>query len=810
MRCKTDNTDIKSDMTETDDGLETGTITDNSFISDTTANDSPETDITPKAETFLQAYYADNARKLRAMADKIIARFGGLSDKDYHDFYSIANEVFTDILQKYDGKQCFDGFLYSCLSNKFKTEMTARNRRKRKVQLPDGQEDAIYFDEISLDAPLENDESLTVGELLSSDFDMETVLSEKNGAIWDEKTERYLNGLNNIQRQIVEMKMEGVPISEIKERLGLSEKRYHQYCEELKSFENIRILYSCDNHTEDKGNKETSLKMRTETQTMEKSKPDRLCIASIIKKIDKHTIRFDHPLQRESEQWSPSMKGNLISDILQGNPLPSLVFAEQIINGIAIIWDLDGKQRCTNAYAFAKDGYKITKNIRRWNIEYQVPVTDENGNPAFDENNFPIYEKRKFDIRGKKFSELPEELQEKFNDYNFEIVQYLNCTSEDIAYHIFRYNEGKPMSASQKGITLIGEKYAERVKAISNMPFFKDMGGYKVSEFRNGTINRVVVESVMTANYLKDWKKKQEDMCEYIKQNATPAVFDSFEEMVGRLEKVVTEEVSELFDSKDSFLWFGLFARFIKSETDDRKFTEFMAEFARSLHSKRLDGISFDDLNGKSTKDKNVVLDKMDHLEKLMYAFLEHRTEQTGNAGTTAKPETTVTSRTVPKPQTAAASGTAAKPQTAAASATVPKPQTAAVSGTVALKGTGLPAQSGGEFHEISISDFIRQNVSPDIMQEDIDFFGDCLKDFIHKLKKTTPLPDKRNLPSLMAIVAYACRNDIDMDDWFTDYLEKHSAYVKNQRENYLSMKRSLDLYSSAPQTCSVPQSVLI
>ncbi|MCQ4991631.1 hypothetical protein NE599_22050, partial [[Clostridium] symbiosum] len=69
-------------------------------------------------------------------------------------------------------------------------------------------------------------------------------------------------------------------------------------------------------------------------------------------------------------------------------------------------------------------------------------------------------EKQEFDIRGKKYSELPEELQDRFKEYNFEIVQYLNCSSEDIAYHIARYNEGKLMTVSQKGLTRLGEKFA--------------------------------------------------------------------------------------------------------------------------------------------------------------------------------------------------------------------------------------------------------------------------------------------------------------------------------------------------------------
>ena len=63
----------------------------------------------------LDAYYADNARKLHKTVDRILCRFGGLSSKDKDDFYSLANEVFVDVMKRYDYEQSFDGLLYSCL-----------------------------------------------------------------------------------------------------------------------------------------------------------------------------------------------------------------------------------------------------------------------------------------------------------------------------------------------------------------------------------------------------------------------------------------------------------------------------------------------------------------------------------------------------------------------------------------------------------------------------------------------------------------------------------------------------------------------
>ena len=47
-------------------------------------------------------YYKDNGKKIKAMVNVIIKKFGGLFDKDMDDFYSLANEVFTYVIANYD------------------------------------------------------------------------------------------------------------------------------------------------------------------------------------------------------------------------------------------------------------------------------------------------------------------------------------------------------------------------------------------------------------------------------------------------------------------------------------------------------------------------------------------------------------------------------------------------------------------------------------------------------------------------------------------------------------------------------------
>ena len=116
-------------------------------------------------ETILESYYSNNAKKLHTMVDKILIKLK-FHDVDKDDFYSLANEIFVDVIKRYDEQQAFDGFLYSCLYKKFCTEMTKRSRYKRKSDK----------DSISIDTPIGDDDSgSTLGDTIA---DKKTVESE--------------------------------------------------------------------------------------------------------------------------------------------------------------------------------------------------------------------------------------------------------------------------------------------------------------------------------------------------------------------------------------------------------------------------------------------------------------------------------------------------------------------------------------------------------------------------------------------------------------------------------------------------------
>lgn len=191
-------------------------------------------EISISLQPYINTYYADNAKKLHKVVDKILFKFGGLSNKDMDDFYSLANEVFVQVMKRYDPMQSFDGFLYSCLSNKIMTEITRRNREKRRA-------DRLS---ISIDSMNQDEEGCNLLDFIASDFDTfeEAAKTQGNGQ-YRTKIQRYMERLSNRQINILNLLLGGYRPFEIRQILEISEKEYTDNMQTIRCYENIKILF---------------------------------------------------------------------------------------------------------------------------------------------------------------------------------------------------------------------------------------------------------------------------------------------------------------------------------------------------------------------------------------------------------------------------------------------------------------------------------------------------------------------------------------------------------------------------------------
>ena len=181
-------------------------------------------------EAIINSYYNNNAQKLHKMIDKIIFRLK--FNVDNEDFYSLGNEIFIDVINRYDGKQQFDGFLYSCLIKKFKTEMTRRNRQKR-------QADKMA---VSIETPIGENENTTLSDIIADKNTIEKMFFEENEDTYSAEMQKYLSRLSVLQREVLRLISIGFDPNEILTELHINKKQYEDCYNAIHSYRNKSIL----------------------------------------------------------------------------------------------------------------------------------------------------------------------------------------------------------------------------------------------------------------------------------------------------------------------------------------------------------------------------------------------------------------------------------------------------------------------------------------------------------------------------------------------------------------------------------------
>ena len=184
-----------------------------------------------KHEDLVDLYFKNDGKVLYSLIDKVLFKLK--FDVEKSDFYSLGSEIFLDALCRYDETQDFNGFLYSCLMNKFKTEMTRRNRQKRQ-----GDNNSI-----SIDTPIgDEDGNFTIGDTISSKTTIEKEFFEEREESYSKEMCRYLGRLSNLQKEVLRLISIGFMPSEILEELHINQKMYEDCYQAIHSYRNIEIL----------------------------------------------------------------------------------------------------------------------------------------------------------------------------------------------------------------------------------------------------------------------------------------------------------------------------------------------------------------------------------------------------------------------------------------------------------------------------------------------------------------------------------------------------------------------------------------
>lgn len=530
---------------------------------------------------YLRYYYANNGEKLKKTVDSILINFGGIYDKDKDDFYSIGNEVFASVLNTYkDGKQSFGTYLRNCISNRIKTEITRRNAAKRTADI------------VPITSINEDGEESEID--VASDFNLEEdILSEESAKI-------IYNNLSSLGKRIIQLRLQNKTDIEIKKELGITTADLNN---ELKKMQSNAL-------------KGVAITTHTTTPVKEKEKfsmpigvsPDYrdeyYSVDDLKYKVECGELLINHPNQRSDWAWNNDDISTLVATILHGFRINPVIVCEEIMDGGTVLnWVVDGKQRITSLIHFAFPGeyekpIKITSKTEYTEIQYQVMVTDPNGNVIRDELGRPLYETKIFDIKGKAFIDFPKQLQRNYLSYKVGATRYVNCDTDLISYHIRRYNKGKSMTPAQKANTYLSDTNAAACKRVSDHILFKHLPKFTKKSFNDGAVDKTVMFSIMLMNYRENWKTDMNAMYSFYNENGDPSDFDLVEEYLTRIDSVLDEETEKLFTPKDAHFFIALFHEFAGMGLADEKFNEFLRAYIdRNLGKKAtIENHSFDEI----------------------------------------------------------------------------------------------------------------------------------------------------------------------------------------------------------------------
>ena len=439
-----------------------------------------------------------------------------------------------------------------------------------------------------------------------------------------------------------------------------------------------------------------------------------------LKKNRKGDIDNNADVQRNFV-WNNEQINELIVTVLTDDYIPPIILGEEENSKLHIV---DGGCRTAALSQFRYGNHKITSSIENSLIPYKKKVADVNGNVT--------YEDAVFDIKNKTYEKLPEELREKFDEYQIETVIHESCDSLIISRYIKRYNNHVAMNTDQKAFTYI-DKFAGRIRKILDSKFFIECNSYSEKDKIKGVTERIVVESMLCMNHFDNWKTQAKTACKYLNDNATEEEFERFADNLHRLENIVTDDIKDIFNKKDSFVFLTLFDRFTKLEIEDIKFAEFLRELDKNLRfiKRNEKGLLFDEIDKEaSTKDKQVIADKLDLLEKMMLEFLNIN-------------------------------------------------KTNSISSIESFVAENL---------DMNVEDILED------LDFYIESLNDLLDNTVRLDSK---LRNEENRPSLLAMIVYSYKEDKDLDVWMAEYAKKNSMYFADQKKNYFHMKKDFEKYIS-------------
>lgn len=251
----------------------------------------------------------------------------------------------------------------------------------------------------------------------------------------------------------------------------------------------------------------------------------------------KETLNFDHPIQRQSAQWTNLQQSLLVHSILANYPVPA-VYVEKTDSdetddkGKAIYKYsvLDGKQRMTTVFSFINGEYALNEETPAAEIEGET-----------------------YELAGKTFEELDEDVRQELLRFKFSIFAFEDATDDEIEEIFFRLNNSTPLSKPQKARPLMGTENARFINSILTGSFFTEKCNFSKLQLRKSDDMCTLLQSMMLLDHkYNDYEYASISADEVMRYSA--AIKGNYSEEQKDLLLEIIDYLDEAFDEKEKLL----------------------------------------------------------------------------------------------------------------------------------------------------------------------------------------------------------------------------------------------------------------
>lgn len=251
----------------------------------------------------------------------------------------------------------------------------------------------------------------------------------------------------------------------------------------------------------------------------------------------KETLNFDHPIQRQSAQWTNLQQSLLVHSILANYPVPAVYVektdsAETDDKGKAIYKYsvLDGKQRMTTVFSFINGEYALDEETPAAEIEGET-----------------------YELAGKTFEELDEDVRQELLRFKFSIFAFEDATDDEIEEIFFRLNNSTPLSKPQKARPLMGTENARFINSILTGSLFTEKCNFSKLQLRKSDDMCTLLQSMMLLDHkYKDYEYASISADEVMKYSA--AIKCNYSEDQKNKLLGIIDYLDEAFDEKEKLL----------------------------------------------------------------------------------------------------------------------------------------------------------------------------------------------------------------------------------------------------------------